>query len=94
LLATSKCAIQLKRDEGSNFKVRWLTWRAIYARPYAGGAAARETVNVNPGGDWTTQTEDPAVLFRAMGAGLLKLAAEGDRAAQYSMVGRCRLTSG
>jgi hypothetical protein len=31
-------------------------------------AAARATVNVNQLGDWSTQTEDPMALFRALGA--------------------------
>ena len=32
-----------------------------------GAAAARANVNMNPVGDWTTQAEDPGVLFRALG---------------------------
>ena len=54
----------------------------------AGGAAAalaKLNVNVNPVGDWTTQAEDPAVLFRALGAETVKQrAAEGDREAQWT----------
>ena len=51
----------------------------------AGAAAALANLNVNARGDWTTQAEDPWVLVRALGAGILKhRAGEGDREAQYS----------
>ena len=50
-----------------------------------GAAAALTTVNVNPLGDWTTQAEDPSVLFLALGAETVKQrAAEGDREAQWT----------
>jgi hypothetical protein len=56
--------------------------------PVQAGAAS-----ANPRGDWTTQTDDPRVLLRALGAeALQRRAGEGDRDAQYSLVGRCRLT--
>jgi len=43
-------------------------------------------VNVNPGGDWTTQAADPDVLVRALGAEMVKLRARaGDREAQFSL---------
>jgi len=59
----------------------------------AGAAAARAPVNVNPGGDWTTQTEDPNVLLRALGAEMVKQrAGEGDREAQYSLGAWCMST--
>ena len=56
-------------------------------------AAAREPepepVNVVPPApvaDWTTQTEDPKLLFRALGAATLRQkAATGDREAQFSL---------
>ena len=55
----------------------------------AGAAAAAANVNLNPrnpGGDWTTQAEDPDVLFRALGANIVRQrAAEGDREAQWSV---------
>ena len=55
----------------------------------AGGAAAAPAnlnVNVNPGGDWTTQAENPVVLVRALGAELVKQrAGAGDREAQFSL---------
>jgi hypothetical protein len=51
----------------------------------AGGAAATGE-NVNPVGDWTTQAEDPLVLFRAIGSETLKQrASAGDREAQFSL---------
>jgi len=61
------------------------------AKSGAGGAAgaaaaARTNVNVNPVGDWTTQTEDPNVMFRALGSpGVQQMAAAGDGAAQYRL---------
>jgi hypothetical protein len=33
----------------------------------AAAASANLHVNVNPGGDWTTQNEDPMLLFQALG---------------------------
>ena len=55
----------------------------------AGGAAAataNPNVNVNPGGDWTTQASDATVLSRALGAEILKQrASAGDREAQWSL---------
>ena len=53
----------------------------------AGGAAAgRANVHVNPVGDWTTQTEDYNVLFRALGFESVKRkVAEGDKEAQFSL---------
>ena len=58
----------------------------------AGGAAgaaaalANLNVNVNLGGDWTTQTGDPNVLVRERGSEVVKrLADAGDREAQYSL---------
>jgi hypothetical protein len=51
-----------------------------------GAAAARANVITNPVGDWTTQTADPNVMFRARGAEFVKYrAAAGDREAQYSL---------
>jgi len=51
----------------------------------AGAAAALANLNVNPLGDWTTQTEDHNVLFQALGVqAVIQMAADGDRAAQYS----------
>jgi len=51
----------------------------------AGAAAALANLRVNPGGDWTTQTGDPAALFRALGAEVVRQKADaGDREAQYS----------
>jgi len=50
----------------------------------AGAAAPPTNVTVNPLGDWTTQSEDPAA-FGALGAENVKrMADEGDAAAQYS----------
>lgn len=49
-----------------------------------GAAAALENlnVNVNPGGDWTTQEADPDVLLQGLGADILRQrAAAGDRGA-------------
>jgi hypothetical protein len=58
----------------------------------AAAALANLNVNVDPGGDWTTQAPDPAVLFRALGPEILKQrAAEGDREAQFTL--GCRLVS-
>jgi len=51
----------------------------------AGAAAALANLRVNPGGDWTTQADDPMLLFRALGAeGMKRRADEGDREAQFS----------
>jgi hypothetical protein len=48
-------------------------------------AAARANVNMNPVGDWTTQTEHPFVLFRALGVEIVvQKAFAGDREAQWS----------
>ena len=48
----------------------------------AGAAAALADSDVNAGGDWTTQTEDPMVLHRALGAEILgQRAGDGDREA-------------
>jgi len=48
----------------------------------AAAALANLSVNVDPGGDWTTQAADPAVLFRALGPEILKRrAGAGDREA-------------
>ena len=56
----------------------------------AGAAVAFAKVNVNPGGDWTTQAADSNLLFRALGAKLVKQrAGEGDREALFSL--GCRL---
>jgi len=55
----------------------------------AAGAAADLAilnVNVNPVGDWTTQADDPMVLFDALGVeNLRQRAVEGDREAQFSL---------
>ena len=52
----------------------------------AAAALANLNVNVNPVGDWTTQTKDPRVLVRALGAEVVKRrAGEGDREAQWSL---------
>jgi hypothetical protein len=55
----------------------------------AGGAAtARANVNMNPVGVWTTQAEDPGVLYNALGAEMVNLrASAGDREAQWSLAG-------
>jgi hypothetical protein len=53
----------------------------------AGGASAAPAanVNMNPVGDWTTQAEDPRLLFRALGAEIVtQRAGAGDREAQFS----------
>jgi len=51
-----------------------------------GAAAARANVNMNPVGDWTTQAEDPYVLFHAIGAHVVKQrAGAGDREARWSL---------
>ena len=51
-----------------------------------GAAAALETVNMNPLGDWTTQEKHHAALFRALGSQTVKQrAGEGDREAQWSL---------
>jgi len=51
----------------------------------AAAAAANVVVNVNPLGDWTTQTENPALLFGVIGgANVRRRAGEGDPEAQYS----------
>ena len=55
----------------------------------AGGAAAALAdlnVDVNPGGDWTTQASDPAVLVRSLGDETVRQrAGAGDREAQFSL---------
>ena len=52
-----------------------------------GAAAARANVNMNPVGDWTTQAEDPGVLFRAHGdeISVKQRVSAGDREAQFSL---------
>jgi len=51
----------------------------------AGAAAALANLSLDPGGDWTTQAEDPIALLESLGTEILKQkAAAGDRAAQYS----------
>jgi len=51
-----------------------------------GAAAAGANVNMNPVGDWTTQTSDPFVLFRALGDDVVKQKADaGDRESQFSL---------
>ena len=51
----------------------------------AGAAAALANLNANPLGDWTTQADDFAALFGALGAENVKRKAdEGDREAQFS----------
>ena len=58
----------------------------------ARAAAALANLRVNPGGDWTTQAGNPSVLFRALGAEVVKQKADaGDRAAQYTQ--GCRLVN-
>jgi hypothetical protein len=60
----------------------------------AGAAAALANVNVNvsPVGDWTTQAENPELLFQELGAEIVeRKAAQGDRAAQFTQ--GCRLMS-
>jgi len=43
-------------------------------------------LNVNVGGNWKTQAEDPWVLVRALGDEIVKKrAGEGDRDAQWSL---------
>jgi hypothetical protein len=43
---------------------------------------------MNPVGDWTTQAEDPGVLYNALGAEMVNLrASAGDREAQWSLAG-------
>jgi hypothetical protein len=52
----------------------------------SGAAAAVANLNVNPHGDWTTQTEDPTVLHDAVGTETVRQrAGAGDREAQYSL---------
>ena len=53
----------------------------------AAAAAANERVNPrDPGGDWTSQAEDPAVLLAALDARVVKhMAGEGDMEAQWSL---------
>jgi hypothetical protein len=56
------------------------------AKRGAGQAGAAGAANVNPGGDWRTQAENPDVLRRALGDETVKRRArEGDREAQWSM---------
>ena len=56
------------------------------AKSGAGGAAtALADVIMNPLGDWSTQAQDPWVLFRALGAEVVKQrAAKGEGEAQFS----------
>jgi hypothetical protein len=50
-----------------------------------GAAAAGANVNMNPVGDWTTQTVDP-FAFEALGDDIVKeRAGSGDREAQWSL---------
>jgi hypothetical protein len=43
-------------------------------------------VNINPVGDWTTQAEDPFVLFRALGEEIvIQQVIAGDREALFSV---------
>jgi len=52
----------------------------------AGAAAALADLDVNAGGDWTTQAANPELLFRALGAETVQqMACEGDRDAQWSL---------
>jgi len=52
----------------------------------AGAATARTTVKVTPLGDWTTQSENPELLFDALGDAIVKkMAAKGDPEAQFSL---------
>ena len=54
---------------------------AKHAPAKSGAAAAL----VNPLGDWTTQNENPGLLFGALGADVMKqMAAAGDAEAQWS----------
>ena len=56
------------------------------AKGAGGAAAARADVPVNPGGDWTTQTEDPSTLVDALGAEVvMRRAALGDMESQWSV---------
>jgi len=57
------------------------------AKRGAGQAGAAGAANVNPGGDsWTTQAENPLVLYRALGGETLKQKArQGDMEAQWSL---------
>ena len=58
---------------------------AVGAGGAGGAAAARVDVNVDPLGDWRTQTEDPAVLIRSLGYEVVKQrATEGEGEAQFS----------
>ena len=51
----------------------------------AGAAAALAAVNVNPLGNWTTQTADPTVLISALGNEIVEQrAGAGDGEAQWS----------
>jgi hypothetical protein len=52
----------------------------------AAAAAAPTTVNVTPLGDWTTQNEDPTMLFRGLGDEIVEQrAGAGDGEAQFSL---------
>jgi hypothetical protein len=52
----------------------------------AEAAAALAGVSLNPGGDWTTQSEDPMLLAHALGAeALQQKAAEGHREVHWSL---------
>jgi len=51
----------------------------------AGAAAPPSNLDLDPGGGWTTQDEDPEVLLESLGARVAKQRADaGDMAAQYS----------
>ena len=53
-------------------------------------ASARVNMNVNPGGDWSTQASDYNLLFRAFGAEIVEqMSSDGDRQAQFSL--GCRI---
>jgi hypothetical protein len=52
----------------------------------AAAAVANLNVNVNPGGDWTTQTEDRFAFVRALGVEVVRQRSNaGDREAQWSL---------
>ena len=56
------------------------------AQAGAAGSGGTAAARANPGGDWTTQAADFNLLFRALGAELVKQrAGEGDREAQWSL---------
>jgi len=52
--------------------------RTAAKRAPAKAGAAATAVNVTPLGNWTTQTEDPSLLFDALGEAIVKqMAAKG-----------------